>query len=179
VWSRNPATGECCRYDDRVVAPEFWPSFDTDAACQKDCRCSVLDDLVEVAGVNGTEYRYGTERTSLDCRCSTESCPSTPSQAEQRLCEAFGAAQRREGCGMVFVIYSGDFNSSGWVFEPSLQSSDAGEATPRLVGGYESDDVPRQCGTYGWVAGREFDCDSAVACQVCGQSPGAPLAPCE
>jgi hypothetical protein len=181
-WSRNPATGECCRYDDLVVAPERWPFFDTEAACQSDCRCSVLDGLVEDVGVNGTQYSYGTERTSLDCRCSKESCPSTPAQAEQTLCEAFGAAQRREGCGRVFVVHGdGPYSnySNGWVFEQSLLSTDAGAATPRLVGGYESSDAPGQCGTYGWIAGLEFDCDSAVACQVCGESAEDPLAPCQ
>jgi len=178
-WSRNPATGECCRYDDRVAAPEHWPSFDTEAACQSDCRCSVLDGLNEIVGVNGTDYIYATERTSLDCRCSKESCPSTPAQAEQRLCEAFGAAQRREGCGRVFVVFGGGNYSNGWVFEQSLPSTGAAAVSPRLVGGYESSDAPGQCGTYGWVAGSEFDCDSAAVCQVCGESAEAPVAPCQ
>ena len=174
VWSRHPMTGDCCRYDDRIAAPENWPWFYTETECQSDCRCSVLDDY------HAEDGSYTTERTSLDCRCSKETCPATIAEAEQLQCLRTGIVERRVGCGKVFVVDGGGLYGDGWLFEPPLESTDGGAASPRLIGAYQfTDAATGPCQTGGWVAGIEFDCESAVACQVCGESFPTPVPPCE
>jgi len=156
------------------VAPESWPWFNTEAECQGDCRCSGLDGYDPAFG------SFSTERTSLDCRCTKETCPSTIAEAEQLQCLRSGSVERREGCGKVFVIDGGGFYGDGWLFEQPLGSTEAGAAPARLIGAYQfTDAATGPCQTGEWVAGSEFDCESAVACQLCGESWPAPLPPCE
>ena len=172
VWSRSPE-GDCCRYDNPVAAPVTWPYFETEEACQSDCRCSILEDFIEDVGL------YATARTSLDCRCDAESCPTSLPQAEQLMCgRGYGGVQRIEGCGRVLVVDRNGYAGDGWVFEALLKVP--GDLTSLgLVGAIKFGDVHfAPCQTSAWVAGRDFDCDSAVACQLCGESPGDPVPPC-
>jgi len=175
-WVRNPSTGECCHYDPINTGPQTWTNFPTEEACQNDCRCAVEDGEVQL-------------RTSIECICTVESCPSTLEAAEQLLCDESRfppevAVQRMVGCGMVVVVDVNGFSGDAWVFEQPLESTDAGPAAPRLVGSSRfSDATSETCSPFTWSAGRDFflECDQAnyVACQVCGGLPGLPTPPCE
>ena len=109
AWARSPETGECCRYVSSLAAPPSWPSFETEAECEGSCRCSVLESLSEYSGL------YETERTSLECRCSAETCPSTVEEAEQLMCSRFGSVVRSEGCGRVTIAYANGATGESWV----------------------------------------------------------------
>lgn len=176
-WSRNPETGDCCRYDDSVVAPPSWPFFDTEAECQSSCRCSELEDF-------RAEYAsYETERTPLECRCSSETCPSSIAEAELSMCNRDLAlpVSRREGCGMVVIADNNGLFGDAWIFEQPQAAPDAGAAGGRLVGALHFGDVPfAPCQAYTWVAGSSFECDDVVTCHLCGDpTSGIPAPPCE
>jgi hypothetical protein len=175
VWVRNPSTGDCCRYAPLGAAPATWPLFFTEAECQNDCRCAIGED-------GQVEYR-----TSIECICSVEDCPSSIEVAEQRLCAdasslTITAAQRLEGCGMVMVVDRNGFAGDGWVFEQPLESTDGAVAAPRLVGSTRFSDASSEaCTPRVWGAGRDFfECEEeVVSCQLCGESPGPAFPPCE
>lgn len=176
AWARNPSTGDCCHYDQINTAPQTWTLFFTEDACRNDCRCAVEHGQVQF-------------RASIECICSVESCPSTIEEAEQRSCDEGRfppevAVQRLVGCGMVMVIDRNGFSGDGWVFEQPLESTDAAVASPRLVGATRfSDASSATCDTSTWLAGRDFisECDPAevVACQLCGDSRGPDVPPCQ
>jgi hypothetical protein len=175
AWARNPSTGSCCHYDNINTSPRTWTLFSTGDACQNDCRCAVEDGQVQ-------------HRPSIECICSVESCPSSIEEAALRLCDEGRfplevAVQRLVGCGMVMVIDRNGFSGDGWVFEQPLESTDAAVAAPRLVGATRFSDATSEiCDTSTWLAGRDFlECDLAevVACQLCGDSPGPDVPPCE
>jgi len=169
VWARSPA-GDCCRYAPLGAAPSDWPFFLTEEACQNDCRCPSVDGEIQF-------------RTSLECICSIEDCPSSIEEAEQSLCSntsgpPVAAVQRVVGCGMVMVVDRNGFSGSGWVFEQPLESAGA----PRLVGSSRfSDASTKGCDPNAWGAGRDFsECEEeVVTCQLCGESPGLEFPPCE
>ena len=164
AWARSPETGECCRYVTARAAPPSWPSFETEAECEGSCRCSVLEGLNEDFGL------YETERTSLECRCSAETCPSTVAEAEQLICSRSSSrsVQRLEGCGRVMIDMANGATGEAWIFERPLASVDAGGASERLIGGHQFSDVPSgPCHTFLWIAGRGFDCDDVTACRPC------------
>jgi hypothetical protein len=174
VWVRNPSTGDCCRYAPRSAAPGTWPLFRTEDECQNDCRCAIGKD-------GQVEYR-----TTIECICSVEDCPTSIEAAEQRLCSdpsfAEGpAVQRMVGCGMVMVVDRNGYAGFGWVFEQPLEST--GAAEPRLVGSSKfSDATSEACTPNVWGAGRSFsecDAEKVVTCQLCGDSPGPDFPPCE
>jgi len=175
VWVRNPSTGDCCRYAPLAAAPSTWPLFDSEDACQNDCRCAITED---------GEVQY---RTSMECICSVEYCPSSIEEAEQYLCSEARfppepAVQRLVACGMVMVIDRNGYSGDGWVFEQPLESTDAAAAAPRLVGSTRFSDASSEaCDTHTWEAGRDFfECEEeVVACQLCGDSPGPDRPPCE
>jgi len=177
VWARNPETRDCCPYDDYAAAPDDWPYFDTEAQCQSTCRCSVLE------GFRAEYDAYNTERSSLECRCSTETCPSSVAEAERIMCSraSFFPVVRREGCGRVMVVDANGLAGDAWIFERPLESTDAGGAGERLIGAGQFGDVPSPaCQAYEWVAGASFDCEEATVCQLCGDESAIPPAPpCE
>lgn len=170
LWARNPSTGDCCRYGDIGAPPATWPFFYTEEACRNDCRCASVDGQID-------------PRTSLECICSVEACPSSIEEAEQRLCNASPppepAVQRLVGCGLVVVIDRNGYSGTGWVFEQPLESTDA--AAPRLVGSTRfSDATSETCEPFVWSAGPDFfECEELVSCQLCGASPGPEYPPCE
>jgi hypothetical protein len=173
VWARNPATGDCCRYGDIGSPPATWPFFYTEDACQNDCRCASVDGQID-------------PRTSIECICSVEDCPSSIEEAEQRLCssESFPfepAVQRLVGCGMVIVIDRNGYSGTAWVFEQPLESTDAAVAAPRLVGSNRFSDASSEtCDPFIWFAGPDYyECEDVVSCQLCGDSPGPEQPPCE
>jgi hypothetical protein len=173
LWARDPSTGDCCRYGDIGAPPATWPYFSTEDACQNDCRCASVDGQIE-------------PRTSLECICSVEDCPSSIEEAEQRLCSSASfppepAVLRRVGCGMVIVIDANGFSGTGWVFEQPLESADAAATAPRLVGSTRFSDASSEtCDPHVWFAGPDFyECEEFVTCQLCGDSPGPEYPPCE
>ncbi|HTV17603.1 MAG TPA: hypothetical protein VMG12_03005, partial [Polyangiaceae bacterium] len=127
VWSRDPATGGCTRHERRADAPPNLPLFDTEVECQISCRCSTLEDFIDDVG------EYNTERTSLECRCSAETCPSSIAEAEQTMCNRplamYFPVERREGCGKVVIADANGLAGDAWVFERPLESTDAGDAS--------------------------------------------------
>jgi hypothetical protein len=173
VWARSPETGDCCRYEGSLAAPRSWLPFATEAECQSSCRCSALD------GFSGMYGWYATERSSLECRCSAETCPSTIAEAEQLSCRASSVA-RSEGCGQVMIWYANGATGESWIFERSLASADAGGAGVRLIGAGQLSDVPLgPCQAYEWIAGRAFECDDVTTCQVCNGGAASSIPPCE
>jgi hypothetical protein len=181
-WARDPATGNCCRYANRTAAPNGWLRFDDEAACKSECLCSALE------GFEGDFEDLLPMPDSLECRCSLESCPTTPEEAEQSMCDLeflLPAVQRLVGCGMVVVADRNGFAGYTWVFEPPSESGDAALPASRLVGASKFSDADSSdpCPTSSWRAGRDFfaECDDAevVACQVCGDSPGTDYPPCQ
>lgn len=175
VWARSPEAGDCCRYESFAAAPSAWPHFQTEALCQDSCHCSAVEGFSEEYGW------YETDRSSLECRCSAETCPTTVAEAEQLMCSRSLPAVRREGCGMVMIDHSNGATGEAWIFERPLASADAGGAGERLTGATEFSDVPfGPCGAYEWLAGRRFECDAVTECQLCGDEAGlSSLPPCE
>lgn len=176
MWSRS-REGDCCRYDSSAAAPPIWPYFETEAECQGSCRCSVLEDFIDDVG------EYNTERSSLECRCSAETCPSSIAEAEQVMCSrsSFLPVVRREGCGRVMIVDANGLAGEAWIFERPLESADAGGAGERLIGAGQFGDITfAPCQTYQWIAGRSFECDDFTVCQLCGDEPAyPPVLPCE
>ena len=153
-WARDPQSGVCCEYPGIPGVPDLWPYFPTRDACENECRCSQLDDFIEDVGL------FNTERTSLECRCTSVTCPATFEEASAALCAGGASVVRFEGCGMIGVGDSNGYFGQGWVFDG------AGGA---LVGAYSFTDVNSDpCQTYEWVAGREFVCETASECHLCG-----------
>lgn len=166
-WARHPETGVCCEYVGTFNVPLGWPVFFTRAECETDCRCSVLERYREGVG-------YTTDRSTLECRCAGGECPATPEQAVESVCRPGRSAYRREGCGLIAIAENNPTYGDGWVFTVGAGS------TPSLVGAYSYSDVPRYpCQTYGSIAGREFECEGAVECQLCGEAFDAPLPSCD
>jgi hypothetical protein len=182
-WAREPGTGQCCRYVNRSTAPTGWLRFDDEAACKASCLCSALE------GFEGDFEDLLPVPDSLECRCSIESCPSTPEEAAQSMCTAseiyMPAVQRLVGCGMVVVIDRNGFAGHKWVFEQPSASGDAARSAPALVGAskFSDADTSEACPSSSWSVGREFfdECDAAevVTCQLCGDSPGPEYPPCQ
>jgi hypothetical protein len=178
-WARDPATGECYPYVDRSSAPNGWLRFDLEAACETECLCSALE------GFEGDFDDLSSVRdSSLECRCSMESCPSTLEEAERSLCAVTSRpvnVQRFVGCGVVAV-----FDSSGyaWVFEQPSESGGSAAPAPRLVGAAKFGDAcsSAACSTSSWTAGinvSECDYGPAFDCQLCGDDPNTDFPPCE
>ena len=176
VWSRAPS-GDCCAYENSQAAPPVWPYFETEADCQGSCRCSTLEDFIDDVG------EFNTELSSLECRCSAETCPSTVAEAEQIMCNRspLSPVVRREGCGRVMIVDANGLAGEAWIFERPLASTDAGAASERLIGAGQFGDVAfAPCQTYQWIAGRSFECEDFTTCQLCGDQPALPPAPaCE
>jgi hypothetical protein len=165
-WARDPETATCCPYARAAEAPKSWPSFETEAECESECRCATLEDFDEAFGL------YDTERTSLACRCNSGDCPATIEEASAALCATGQRVRRLEGCGLVRLIMSTGYTSDSWVFEPAAPGGDASSPAAVLVGATSSTDAQSDpCQTFRWVAGREFDCDDAVECMVCDLDP--------
>ena len=66
---------------------------------------------------------------------------------------------------------SNGYFGQGWVFD---------QASGALVGAYAFTDVNSgPCQTYEWVAGREFDCEAATDCHLCGPRISSTRPDCE
>jgi hypothetical protein len=172
LWARNPSTGDCCRYGDIGPPPATWPYFLTEDACRNDCRCASVDGQIE-------------PRTSLECICSVEDCPSSIEEAAQRLCSVSSppvpAVQRVVGCGLVAVLDRNGYSGTAWVFDQPLEPTGAAAIVPRLVGSTRFSDAGSEtCDPRVWFAGPDiFECEELVFCQLCGESPGPEYPPCE
>jgi hypothetical protein len=122
--------------------------------------------------------------SQIECRCSTESCPSSLEEAERSLCAVTSPpanVERFVGCGLVAVV---DYSGYEWAFEQPSESGASSTPAPRLVGAarHESASSTDAGSTSPWRAGVNFaTCDygPVIECQLCGGGPDTAFPPCQ
>jgi hypothetical protein len=166
-WGRDLDTGSCCRYPNRCAVPPSMPAYETEAACRTDCRCATVDRVVE-----GGETYFVTERTTLECACESEDCPTDIQEETRRQCDAGNTyLTRSEGCGMIRLADDTGFTGRHLLFDAETGS---------LLGLSAYSDVPTmRCNTWEFIAGAAFECDDATVCHPCGVPMGSTIPACD
>lgn len=123
--------------------------------------------------------------SDIECRCSSQSCPSTIEEAELSLCAVTSPpanVQRFVGCGLVAVVGYAGYRE--WTFEQPSASGGSATRAPRLVGAAQYGAGSLDAGSpSSWSAGVDpAHCHYASAtelCQVCGDDPATDYPPCQ
>jgi len=179
-WARDPDTGACCRYENECVGPDGWAVFGSAEECASSCRCASFEFPEGINPRITWSLQYRIEHTSLECACPNGECRNQLDHLERidaeaaLLCDSLLQYQvrRLRGCEMIaFEAHVPGYPGSLSVFD---------EASGALIGmrfGSDTNSLP--CGTFDWVAGRDFRCDDVQTCAICGTGFDPPLPPCD
>jgi hypothetical protein len=122
---------------------------------------------------NCADVEAGTARVSLECYCQSADCAVTPDTLLDSMCDQEFAPPlvRYQGCGSIVIEGVGAIGGSTWVYD---------EATGELVGFAQFTDTEFwPCSTSQVIAGREFECETATRCHLCGPNLNQTIPPCE
>jgi len=190
TWARNPDTRACCLYENECVAPNGWAVFGSAEECASSCRCESYEFPEGINPRIAFNLQYRIEHSSLECACPGGNCANGLDHLDRidaqtaEACNSFAAlsaedesfqptVSRLSGCGMIaFEVHIPGYPGA-------LSNFD--EASGALIGTrIGSDTTSPPCGTFQWVAGRDFVCDEVQTCAICGTAADPLLPPpCE